>query len=686
MAQAIQFTPKRELTAHKNLERFIAFARDQLILWSDLDGFYWQEYVWPTTHRKIRFTNLEHFDLHPRAYPDQHQLMHPGFADTAKAYLRYRHSLSPTKDIARTMAAMRVIEYALRQDMAIPDITKFEERHWEISVRALEGFKHRQFICGAILRVLGTFSDLYVLIGNQRFWRNPYVGVHGYDAINGTRAPNEVKAKKVPNQDALIAIAEVFSRYNKYQLDADVMITCVTALLMSAPIRFGEILRFRTDCLRSEKDKNGEIQYYLVYWVPKTRQFARKAVPKSMIDITKTAIKRLMEITQEGRLLARYMETNPTKFYRHKNCPNVADDQELTSDQIAKALGFSGKRGCNEFIKRHTGSYAMNGFTLDILWQMVLIEHRSLNPHFPFQEAPQSSTHSPLRMSESLFCFRRFQFATRMCTSAVLLAPFNRGVYGKRLTTGSEKSESMSFFARHGYQKIKVISHSFRHLLNRLGRNSGVSLEMLTEWSSRASTRQTRVYLEDDPASAAVKGANVLGTTQEQEPKAPITDQEAELYSQGPYHRSRYGLCRRSWRAGPCNKFADCLNCSELLMCKGDKLAAESVKQDHDNLVRTYSAAQKAVACGERAASLWTEKAGSQILRLNQLINILGDQSIPDGSPIEIVGRDFNHENVILAEKAEKAGVRLLDKETLGITYGDELLACLELLRSPDNA
>ncbi|MNO03586.1 hypothetical protein D3C81_2243420 [compost metagenome] len=49
-------------------------------------------------------------------------------------------------------------------------------------------------------------------------------------------------------------------------------------------------------------------------------------------------------------------------------------------------------------------------------------------------------------------------------------------------------------------------------------------------------------------------------------------------------------------------------------------------------------------------------------------------------------GEDFSHEKVIVSEKAEAAGVKLLDRNELRITYGDDLLACLELLRSSDNA
>jgi hypothetical protein len=613
--------------------------------------------------------------------------MHTSFMEFAKAYLRYKYTLSPSKTITGDMQAFRVMEFALSQDLKLPDITNFEERHWEITITALKPFAGRDHICSTIKNILITLADLCIVNVDPTFWSHPYVGLSSYSVINGTRAPDEVKAKKIPNQDALLAIAEVFSRGETETHSAeDVLVTSITGLLLSAPMRISETLRFRTDCLRNELDKNGEMQHYLAYWVPKTQQFARKPVPKIMAEIAIEAIKRLSVLTEEGRRLACYMETNPTKFYRHSNCPDVPDDQGLTTNQIMEALGFINHESCREFMRRHTGNGSLLNLTLDALWQFVLTEHRALNPHFPYQEAPDSSAQPPLKMSESLLCFCRFQLSTRVGTSPVLLKPFHEGYYSGRLNIGSKSIETRNFFARNGYKALKLNSHSLRHLLNRLGRASGLSVEMLTEWSSRASTRQTRTYLNDDPIKSAAMGAKVLGTTQEQEPLSPVTDKESELYGNGPFHRSRYGICRRSWRAGPCNKFADCLNCSELLMCKGDKIAAEIIQLDRDNLIRTYTAAQRAIAEGERAASRWTEKAGPQIERLNQLLVILNNPEIPDGSPIEIAGEDFSHEKVIVSEKAKATGVKLLDKKDLRITYGDDLLACLELLRSSDNA
>lgn len=691
MAQIIQFTPKKELAAQHNLRDLITLSRDHLVLWSQLPGFAWDESSWPTTHRGIRFTNHEHRDLHRSKSLEPHHLMHPEFTEFTKAYLRYRHTVDPHKNIAREVQALRALEMVLRQDMVVPDITQVSQRHFDQTVAALKIYKAHPFITGELLNILKTLADFFIITARAHYWKSPYVGSASYDFINGAHATPEVKAAKLPDQDALLAIAEVFARgHTEAFEDVDTMVTCITCLLLSAPMRIGETLRLRVDCIGQDRDKDGNLQHYLKYWVPKIAAFDRKPIPTTMVPNAVEAAERLKRITDEGRRLARYMESNPTKFYRHENCPDVPDDQVLTRDQLAQALGFMHRKAVEDFIRKHTGSYSLIGFTLDSLWQIVLCEHRQANPNFPYQEPIDSSPKLPIKMSDSLLCTRRLQFGVRFSTSPVLLAPFNKDYFSKRLDAsvkpGRKNDRPICFFTRHGFNAIRLNSHSLRHLLNRLARRSGVSIETITAWSSRASAKQTLTYLDNDPQAAATKVSALMGMRQEQTPKAPITDEEAELHSQGPFHRSRYGLCRRSWRAGPCNRFADCLNCSELLMCKGDKLAAEMVAKDREHLVRTLDAAKVAVERGERSASRWMQIAEPQIERLTQLLDVLSDSKIPDGSPIEISGTDFSHEQVLVEEKAVTAGIKLLDRKNLAIEYGTELLACLDLLRSPHDA
>lgn len=121
-------------------------------------------------------------------------------------------------------------------------------------------------------------------------------------------------------------------------------------------------------------------------------------------------------------------------------------------------------------------------------------------------------------------------------------------------------------------------------------------------------------------------------------------------------------------------------------MCKGDRLAVDTIEKDREYLVRTYTAAQLAIKNGERSVSRWTNVAGPQIQRLDQLLSVLNNNRIPDGSPIEMVGTDFSHEDAVLEGKAGEVGIKLLDRKTLAIEYGSELINCLELLSSNDNA
>jgi hypothetical protein len=688
MAQIIQFTPKKELTARKNLRNLTILSQKHLVLWADLPDFSWEDSRWPTPYRAVRFTNHEHRFLHPSKKPEPHQLMHPEFVEFAKAYLRYRHTVSPHKNIGREMSALRLLEMVLVKDMISPDVTRLDQRHFDHAVALLRMDKRRQSIASELLNILKTLADFFIVTSSAHYWAHPYVGTASYSFTNGANADAETKSAKLPDQNALLAIAEVFGRGFTQEIeDVDTMVTSITCLLLSAPTRISETLRLRVDCLREDPDKDGKTQQHLNYWTPKIKEFTPKAIPATMAAHSIVAVERLKNITEESRRLALYMEGNPIRFYRHENCPDVPDHQVLTRDQVVAALGLVSKGSCEDFIRRQTGRYAISGFTLDSLWQIVLSEHHQSNPHFPYQEPVDNKSIKPLKMSDSLMCFRRNQFGTRNSTSPVLLAPFNHDYFAKRLTGSSRhRDKLLCFFTRHGYESVKLKSHSLRHLLNRLARRSGISIETITAWSSRATAYQTATYINDDPREAANKGAALLGMQQEQTHKAPITDEEAEIHSQGPFHRSRYGLCRRSWRAGPCNRFADCLNCSELLLCKGDKLAAEAVAKDQEHLVRTFKAAKAAVDNGERAASRWMQVVEPQIMRLSQLLNILNDSTIPNGSPIELAdSTDFSHEQSLLEDKASAAGVKLLDRKELRIEYGNALLACLDLLGNTDN-
>jgi hypothetical protein len=241
----------------------------------------------------------------------------------------------------------------------------------------------------------------------------------------------------------------------------------------------------------------------------------------------------------------------------------------------------------------------------------------------------------------------------------------------------------MSIFTKHGYGGIRLKSHSLRHFLNHLAYHAGIQVELISEWSSRASVAQTFVYVDDSHyLETKARAREIVPALNERKYLPPVED-GIDNISNGPYQRTIYGLCLRSWPAGPCNKTFDCLNCSELLMCKGDKVALETVIEERKNLQITYNSAQKALESGERTATRWLKIARPNLDKLIQLEEILTSRDIPEGSPIRVTGcNDFSPEQAILQERVKGAGLELFDKSSLRGSLSSQILKELEQLRN----
>jgi hypothetical protein len=161
MAQIIQFTPKKELSAQRNLQDLITLSRDHLVTWANLPGFEWSNSYRPTSSRGIKFTDHENRSLHPSKPPSHQRLMSAEFTEFAKAYVRYRHTIKPHRNIAREMQALRALEVVLRRDQGVPGITKVNQRQFELAVAELDVYKAHAFIVGELLNILKMLADFF---------------------------------------------------------------------------------------------------------------------------------------------------------------------------------------------------------------------------------------------------------------------------------------------------------------------------------------------------------------------------------------------------------------------------------------------------------------------------------------------------------------------------------------------
>lgn len=607
------------------------------------------------------------------------------YLDFAKAYLRYTQQINPTKKVDRTLQALQLIEASLLELGTEPCITKVTQRHFDKACEILQ--KRNPSDCasiGAALKKLAeNISTWHLTTKNVRFWEHPFRGKNHTNHLKNDRQAE--KNEKLPDEDAILALAEVFSHgFHENLDDEDTFITSLTCMLLSAPMRIGEILWHKKDIIREDEvDSFGNKQLYFSYWVPKNGQFVRKEVPSIMAEHAKEAVRRLIKITEEGRRLALHYESGSTKFYRHANCPNVDDNHPLTPDQVADALGFKDKGSAVTFIYQFTGHYKMTGWTLNSLWELVLHKQKLLNKNFPYQQKQgPTDKNPPLKMSESLFCFRYMQLSSRCQSSPVLLAPINSSLYSQRL--GADYAPSMNFFVKHNYDNYSLRSHQLRHFLNTLAQEAGANIEMITQWSTRASSTQTRVYMHQDPMRKAKKIAEQLNLPANIEHK-PITQEEYNIKEKGPIIVTRYGICTHDYTQTLCNKHADCLNCSDLLMCKGHKKSIKAIKEERNRIAENLLAAKAKVDTGERVAGRWYNSHKAAVEKLDQLLEIMTDPTIANGSPIQMRGKDFSHEKRIIKKRVAISRHALEESNLLDIKYSEEITDCLRMLNEEND-
>lgn len=684
MSNIVYFKSNASLSTEKNLSDLIVLSRDKVTLWSDRDGFDWEAAVWPTHFNSIRFINIRARGLHQSKIPEEQHLMTSPFIYFAKSYIRYTQNIRKTKTFRRAFAALQLLEAALIEINGNADVTQISGKHLDRAVELMifEEFKDRQGIGNALQNIAKNLATWNISTSNLKHWKHPFLGKDSNASV--LKNSPDAAIKKLPSDDTLLAIAEIFSNgYTSVQDDEDIFITCVTCLLLCAPMRINEMLFLRTNPLKEETDSNGKSQLYISYWVPKNGRYVNKEIPEVMAPLAKEAVRRLQKITESSRLLTRHIETKPDIFYRHSQCPNVSDDQILTQEELTQALGFASTKNVESFIYRCTGKYKCKGWTLNSIWALIKNENKKLNPFFPYQVDPtDSSSGSPLRMSESLMCFRYQQLSTRNQTNSVLLAPMNYDYYAKRLESRDmergNKIVNMSILLKHGYEGLELRSHQLRHFLNTVADEAGVGIEAITRWSTRASQAQSRVYMHGDPDRKAQKIAAQTGMTPSQKTSMPITQDEYRIMDFGPIITTRYGVCTHDYTLTPCNKHADCLNCSELLICKGHRRSLEAITEERNHIKENLDAAQAAIDAGRRVASRWQQVHLQTLERLNKLIEIMTDENIADGSPIKIQGTDFSHQMRILNNTETKSLEKNVDVIDFG--YSDDLAACLRLL------
>jgi hypothetical protein len=293
-------------------------------------------------------------------------------------------------------------------------------------------------------------------------WRNPIV--RKKDEIQTGEKAKARRENKLPSEEALNALAEIFA--NNPSEPKDIFTSSTFAMLMCAPSRITEILELPVDCEVEQEDSNGIFRYGWRFYSGKGFGANIKWIPTEMVGIAKEAIRRITQLTEESRTLARWIENNPTKFYRHKKCPSIIDNQPLTNMEICHALGLVADTN-NNAVSAVQGlglTTKKDAHTLDSLWRYIMARQPA--------DSPYMSKIKDIKYSNALFCMQRNLIGTQRASSPVILWKPTNNVFNNDLSPReSLKQPHQSIFDRHVYltnegDKIKLTSHQARHLLN----------------------------------------------------------------------------------------------------------------------------------------------------------------------------------------------------------------------------
>jgi hypothetical protein len=220
-----------------------------------------------------------------------------------------------------------------------------------------------------------------------------------------------------------------------------------------------------------------------------------------------------------------------------------------------------------------------------------------------------------------------------------------------------------SIFDRFGFYEadgssIHIRSHQFRHYLNTLAQAGGLSQLDIAKWSGRVDVGQNKAY---DHVSDRDMNAMVRQVTGESSPLVTalpamrnatlIPRNEFDQLKLTAAHTTEYGYCTHDYTMLPCQLHRDCLNCTEQVCVKGEAVKEANLRQLVSETSTLLEAAESATRDGESGASRWVDHQRLTLSRASQLLEIMDNPQVSDGTAIQLHG-------IVPASRLEQALVQ----------------------------
>lgn len=377
-------------------------------------------------------------------------------------------------------------------------------------------------------------------------------------------------------------------------------------LLACTGRRFSEVALLPYQKLAFDDEGQAFIEYFPrkasrgEVFTPKRKLY----LPTATISIIKEVFDELEELTATARSTAEQMQKMNGPDLRFLD--TVPADQRLYAADL-KELGIS------PFLLNAGRWLRENG----LAWPD---EHALTKQGI----RPRSTIHFTNREGVRLYCERDFsekqltvmhidQFGKEYYLKDMFLLRhqgISSGIYAFWLATSCTQS-MLTLFLRYlpdlvaeytsKHIDVEFTSHHFRHTLNTLLDEGGLSDLLQTEWFGRTNPRDTKAYQHTSPEKRVlmlrrdIKEGLVGGQLAEQIKAVPVQLQDAVLKARvQAVHDVGTGICIHNFSQTPCERHLQCsADCKDYVWVKDDKGRVDELKRQYALTVLARQTAEK---------------------------------------------------------------------------------------------
>ena len=697
------FIPKHEIEFKENISDFIELVVAAPELNEQMD---YQSYYWP------KIGNFTKLGVNSKKRESENEL-DESIILFAKAYIKYRQIKNGTSMYAH-FYALRSLEAACLKTYDLVNISKLLPRDFDQAAQEAKNAmgEGAAYQAGMKLNNLRAFLIEHKMI-KPFDWKNPFSKPKDQKDQTG-EAGQSYREDKMPDETAIMAMAKIFSKDVNLLSERDVFTTSTFSLLMSAPERGSEPFYLKADCLdirnktiesnikdqrvesiyqsdgselllNSESNKSvdseqQEEQIGIRWFSGKGYGYENKWIPSVMNPVVKSAIKRLLKISEGARSFAKLLEESDG-FPRHPLCPNVNENQLLTKKQAVLALGLDtshldklqANTSGNQLLKRKGVERRDFVVTLE---DLNLIIRSDLPQGWPFVPFKKGKGQIQLKWSQSLYAAFSNQYDKAKATISTELWMPNittlnedlKPTKKKNRTTGELSKGTLSVFARHNIKGVELRSHQPRHLLDTIASVNGMSDTLRSKWAGRADPKHNRYYdhtseeeynhdwLEEQSSQDLVPSNELKALFKVQIAKGDIRSlQEYNTRTSLAIHLTEFGECKQSYIDQPCLKHRDCINCNDNICIKGNEANLDQLHGKFKREKILLKGDKKAVEENVNGALQWFQRRQLTVARCQELIMWLENPKVKNGDRIKLADiNDVSHLDRALDSNGKK--------------------------------